>query len=279
MATRKKTASKKKATSKKAMVKQSNKDLAVMSSFEEDADSGFEDMSQDDMVMPFLRCLQKTSPQCDEDESNYIEGAKPGQFYNTATQEVLDGPLTLVPCIYQRQFLEWKPRDEGGGLVGLRDEAYCMEHCDRDEGGRYITEEGNHVMDTRNHFCLLIDEEGNFNSVVISLTSTQIKKSKQWNTIARQIKLEKGDGSGVFTPPLCSHQYSMSSVAESNDKGSWKGVKFELEGMVQDEMVYAAARELASIVKAGEAKVDYSQSVESAAPSVEDGDGEEAEFE
>ena len=54
----------------------------------------------------------------------------------------------------------------------------------------------------------------------------------------------------VFTPPSFSHKYSMKTVQESNDRGTWFGWNItNLGPLGQDEMFfYEAAKEFASTV-------------------------------
>jgi hypothetical protein len=41
-------------------------------------------------------------------------------IYNTVANEAYDGEkgILLVPCYYNRRYVEWKPREAGGGYVG-----------------------------------------------------------------------------------------------------------------------------------------------------------------
>ena len=59
--------------------------------FGDDVSKGFENMTQDDMALPFVRILGKLSPQVTDGDAKYIEGAKPGNIYNTVTSELYDG--------------------------------------------------------------------------------------------------------------------------------------------------------------------------------------------
>ena len=55
--------------------------------FGDDLQKGFENMTQEDMALPFVRILGQLSPQVTEGDAKYIEGAKPGMIYNTVTGE------------------------------------------------------------------------------------------------------------------------------------------------------------------------------------------------
>jgi len=247
---------------KKEVAEKQNTNLSIMN-MEEDASQGFEQMGQDDFVMPFLRILQKTSPAVDEDDPEYIENAKPGMFINTATKELFEAPVSVVPCAYERTFLEWEPNQ--GGLVGTvsKDDALKLP---KDESGRGITDAGNEVFDTRNHFMLLLTDNGP-QPVLMSFKSTQIKKSKTWNTVASNLRIDGKNGK--FMPPLFSHIYQLDSVTESNDHGTWKGS--QLIGsptLIEDPELYIAAKEFSEMVSKGEAKVDHEANTETgSAPS------------
>ena len=62
-----------------------------VSLFGNDLSKGFENMTQDDLALPFIRILGQLSPQVTQGDAKYIEGAKPGMIYNTVTSELYDG--------------------------------------------------------------------------------------------------------------------------------------------------------------------------------------------
>ena len=67
------------------------KESGSLALFGDDAAKGFENMTQDDMALPFVRILGQLSPQVTDGDAKYIEGAKPGMIYNTVTSELYDG--------------------------------------------------------------------------------------------------------------------------------------------------------------------------------------------
>ena len=84
--------------------------LVLASAFEEDARDRFAGMNQEDFALPFLRLLTNTSP-----EVGAIDGALPGMIYNSVTGQLYDGKkgITVIPCAYVRQYIEWAPRGSG----------------------------------------------------------------------------------------------------------------------------------------------------------------------
>ena len=82
--------------------------------FEQDAGQGLEGADKDSFAIPYLVVLQPMSPPVAE---GTLEGAKPGLFLNSVTQELLT-EIDLVPVAFQRRFLLWAPRKLGGGFKG-----------------------------------------------------------------------------------------------------------------------------------------------------------------
>jgi len=56
------------------------KDSGSMALFGDDAAKGFENMTQEDMALPFVRILGQLSPQVTDGDAKFIEGAKPGMI-------------------------------------------------------------------------------------------------------------------------------------------------------------------------------------------------------
>ena len=87
------------------------KDTGSIALFGDDAAKGFENMTQEDMALPFVRILGQLSPQVTEGDGKYIEGAKPGMIYNTVTSELFDGKkgIKIIPCYYKNCLLYTSP--------------------------------------------------------------------------------------------------------------------------------------------------------------------------
>ena len=95
--------------------KKKNTDVALASMFEEDANTGLDNMGTEDMALPFLRILAQLSPEVNKRDAKYIEGAEAGMILNTVTKQVYDGEegINIVPCYYKREYIEWSDRGEG----------------------------------------------------------------------------------------------------------------------------------------------------------------------
>lgn len=246
--------------SKKDIKEASDKNLPMAFDMENDAGAGFENVDKDTFVVPRIAVLQSNSPQVDDEKPEYIDGARAGMLFNTATSEVYDGKagLKAIICSYTRKFIEWADRVDGGGIQNIWSpaEAANIETEKRPEknGNKdWVVGTNNNLEDTREHAVIITVEGQDPFPALMSFTSTQIKKSKAIMTQMNQIKMA-GKGGSKFTPPLFAHEWHLTTVGESNKHGDWKGYKLERIGFVQDAEMYAFAKDFADQVKAGEVK-------------------------
>ena len=82
--------------------------------FEADANQGAQNISQEDLALPFLKVLGQLSPEVNKRDAKYVEGAEPGKIINTVTNELFD-EIQIVPCHYKRQYIEWQDRGTSTG--------------------------------------------------------------------------------------------------------------------------------------------------------------------
>ena len=68
-----------------------NKGTGSVALFGNDLDQGFENVTQDDTSLPYVRILGQLSPQVTDGDAKYIDGAKPGMIFNNVTNEIFDG--------------------------------------------------------------------------------------------------------------------------------------------------------------------------------------------
>lgn len=250
--------------------------LAVASAddYAADAGGGLEGATAESFAIPFLSVLQKGSPQVDETSGVAIDGAKAGMLFENVTGRMYSGKdgVLVVPCAYRRVFLRWGPRGgEGAGFKGelsaddvaiMRDKGEIKEL----EGRLYVPlpdgsineKKCDRVADTRNHYCLIVDETtGEWTTALLSLTSTQIKKSKMLASMISSRKVKTT--AGMIQPASWASVIRVSTVPESNDKGSWFGVRFETHGglLSPTSEWYRAGREFNGLVAKGTVVTKY----------------------
>lgn len=262
---------------KKKQVATKKDQLPANIDFGNDFGAGMENVDESSFAIPFLRVLQSNSPQVNEDEPEYIEGAKAGMFFNTVTNQLFDGRnkgVVFLACAFKRAFIHWGPRgaDEGG----FKGEMSPEEAAKLEANGTVVNEKGRLVYpkddgtvdskkcdflsDTRSHFGLIIHDDGLPERVLLALSSTQIKKSKQLMTMLNNVKVTTKNG--MQTPPTWLSRIRLKSVPESNSEGNWYGVKVELDGQIDTQELYNAGREFSQLVQKGEVKVNYNEAEE-----------------
>jgi hypothetical protein len=255
-------------TTKMTKKEQDVQNLAIIGSFEQDAGMGTENIEAADQAMPFLRPLQKMSPQVDEDNPGYVDGAKAGMFYNTATERLYD-TIKFLPVYYERCYIEWAPREQGGGFLGKLTpiEAKAL-GITRGEDGKDYFANGNQAADTRELTVILINDDGTYDPAVISMASSQVKASRKLMTQLNSVRVSGANG--MFAPPMFANQVILNSTSESNDHGTWKGIAFTLDGFVADQDAYMTAKGLYDAVKGGSKSANYNEGEEVAVASVSD---------
>ena len=234
------------------VAKKEKSDVALTSMFEQDQAGGMDQMGQGDFAMPFLRVLGQLSPEVNERDAKYVEGAKAGMIFNTVTKQAYDGVegVNVIPCGYKREYVEWSDRGEGTSApVAIHSVASGIIN-DATRGADYKDRlpSGNYLENTASYFVMLPDMQ----QALITMKSTQLKVSRSWNSMMNSIKLQGKNG--LFTPAAYSHVYKLSTVQQSNDKGTWFGWNIEKVGPVQDKNLYEAAKQFASSVTNVEVK-------------------------
>jgi hypothetical protein len=198
-----------------AVVEQ-NKAPAVAEGFEGLA-TGFELMTPDNLVIPFITILQGLSPQMET-----VEGARLGHILNTGTNELLGQAVNFVGVRVDHAFMEWKPNR--GGLAGRHQPnspvvADLLKGVGGDRFAKLINEKGNQIVDTWYLFGVIADD--NLKPMgygCLAFKSTGIKAyNKWWNYAGTLMEREN--------LPIMAVCYKWTVWKEKNDKGeffSWK---------------------------------------------------------
>ena len=228
--------------------------LAV-NTFEADANQGAQNISQEDLALPFLKILGQLSPEVNKRDGKYVEGAEPGKIINTVTNQLFDH-VDVIPCHYKRQYIEWQDRGQSTGApVAIHDaDSDIISQTTRDKSYKDRLPNGNYLDNTANHFVLQLGDTPQ--SALISMKSTQLKVSRKWNSMMMGLKMQGKNG--LFTPPTYSHIYKLKTVQMSNDKGTWFGWDVEKVGPVTDKGIYDMAKSFAISVGKGEIEAKHS---------------------
>ena len=229
-------------------------DVALASMFEADANVGM-NMGAEDLALPFLRILAQLSPEVNKRDAKYVEGAEAGMIFNTVTKQAYDGEkgINIIPCYYKREYVEWSDRGQGTSAPVAIHAANSgiIKQSKRDASYKDRLDNGNYLENTASYFVLTEDMQ----TALISMKSTHLKVSRNWNAMMASIKLQGKNG--LFTPAAYSHVYNLKTVEQSNDKGTWFGWSVEKVGPVQDKAMYESAKSFADSVSTGDVKAKH----------------------
>lgn len=229
-----------------------------------DANLGNENVGQDDVTIPRLKIAQALSPEIKKQKAEYIDGAEEGCVFNSATREVLKQPFLLVPVHYARRYIEWVPREKGGGLVNAGHTEAILDQCDRSEKGDYVLPNGNEIVVTPEHFVIVVREDGTYENAVLSMSGSKAKISRNLNTVIRNVKVKNPATGRVVNPARFYSCFKVSTVMETNDQGDFFNWKFEAAGATINipevgQEVYVAAREFHSLIQSGAVKAEQEE--------------------
>jgi hypothetical protein len=209
-----------------------------------------------EMQIPFVRVAQSLSPQLNKKKAEYIEGLELGDAYNNVSGEKWAGEegLMVVPCFQTTKYLEFVPREQGGGFRGEIDPNDPILQRTTRNGGKELLPTGNELVKSDQHFCLVVGEDGMTQPVVVDMKSTQLKVSRRWKTNIAMRKMKHPTTGKVITPPLIATIWKLKTVEESNDKGDFYNWSVEVVGNVEDHNLLMEAKAFRDSVVKGEVK-------------------------
>lgn len=222
--------------------------------------TGFEQTTGADLTVPFVSVLQALSPAVTDEEP---EGARPGMLINSVTRELYDADKGIVfqPAYYETTYVEWIPREDGGGRVGNHDKESdvvrdAIADNDGNRFGRLKVGE-NDLIETTYCYGNILEDDGDevLGFACLTFTSTKLKVWKNFHTAMFTLK---------GRPPIFANRVRVSSKKEKNDHGTFFNFKVEpFNTTFRDSLIppsspmLAEGAELHRMVKEGLAVVNY----------------------
>ena len=210
--------------------------------YEGDAHAGFENVKTSSLALPILKLLQNGSGEAQKRNQNYVEGAEPGMFLNTVTKKLYDGAkgIEVIPCHYKLEYQEWADFGTGSGRPeNIFDANSDILSKTKNENGKDRLENGNYIQTVGQHYVLIRDGNSTENAL-ISMSSSQGKVSRKWNSMMMSITLDGKNG--PYTPPSFSHKYRLTSVLNSGKGNQWYGYNVTKVGPVEEPALYERAK-------------------------------------
>ena len=210
--------------------------------YEGDAHAGFENVKTSSLALPILKLMQNGSGEAQKRNQNYVEGAEPGMLLNTVTKKLYNGAegIEVIPCHYKLEYQEWADFGTGSGRPeNIFDANSDILSKTKNEMGKDRLENGNYILTVGQHFFLILDGISTENAL-ISMSSSQGKISRKWNSMMMSITLDGKNG--PYTPPSFSHKYRLTSVLNSGKGNQWYGYNVIKVGPVEEPALYERAK-------------------------------------
>ena len=172
-----------------------------------------------------------------------LKGAEPGMLLNTVTKTLYDGAegITVIPCHYKLEYQEWADFGTGSKRPEniFPDNSDILSKTTKDGMGKDRLPNGNYILTVGQHYCLVVNGDS-VERALISMSSSQGKISRKWNSMMMQITLNGKNG--PYTPPSFSHMYKLSTVLNTGKGNQWYGYAITKVGPVEDEKLYETAK-------------------------------------
>lgn len=221
--------------------------------FTKAAGAGTNSIDESVLGLPFIKIIQKGSPEFDETHRDYatkrIEGCRPGDILFAPRRLILQRPVEVIPVAQHTCYTEWKSPQEGKGFVGhqttsiISDPRYSRGHPDSKEKNKeYLTVNGHkHELIYTIYVAVLFKHEGQWKKGLIDFSSTQLKAARQWTKSLLNVRLP--DMPEVKAPIFAS-QWKLATKAEQNAQGGWFGWDIQFDKVlnaVEDEALLTQA--------------------------------------
>lgn len=218
-----------------------------------DIDMGKENISQQDMDIPRLKLIQGLSK-----ELQLYDDLRPGHFFHTATETIFDEPFRVVPIYFDRQYILWRPLEDGGGILARASDGVHWSpsrgeftvKLDRKDGGHQVTwklaptiqESGLANWGTLNpndtnsppaatlmyNFLLAFPDYPDLMPAVLTFQRSSIKIGRKFMTKLKTVRT-----------PLFGSVFELSSVDDHNSANQdFKNISMVGAGLVTDPVMY-----------------------------------------
>jgi len=226
-----------------------------------------------ELQIPFIRVAQGTSPQLKKSESKYIPNLRQGDIFNTVSQQIWDGEegITVIPCFQTTVYPEFTPGEQGGGYLGTRSPDDPDLTRTTRVGAKEFLPNGNEVINSDQHYCLILGDDGIFDFAIIDFKSTGLKVSRNWKTQIAMYKVRHPKTGEMKTPALFATAWKLRVIEESKvvdgEKRTWYNWAVSRVGLVEDKSLRDSAQEFRRQIMEGEARaVSEDELVSNSAP-------------
>ena len=231
--------------------------------YADDLGAGTENMTSEDVGIPWLALMQPLSPEVQTEGSE----VKAGMWINRGSGEVFVMGAIFVPALTQHEFVEWSSKDPSGAAPVARHaiDSDVVVRVRRDQPFGEYTHPDNPehpLVETFTVFGINVNEEGIGIPSVVAFSSTHIRAYKDFVLRARSIVIPLPNGQKITNLPLFSHKYRFTSKRIEKRPHTWwiPQISFadpagaEKSRLLPTDVLYQQAKQLREAINAGTAK-------------------------
>ena len=165
--------------------------------------------------------------------------------------------------MFQSKYIHWASLDTGTGapiaMYSAGDPNIPKTERSAEDNKDYVVSgSGDYIDKTAQHYVVVLNDDGSYTTALISMKSTQLKKSKKWNSMILSQTMKDKNGKS-FDPPSYAYVYRLKTVDEENSKGKWSGWDISLEGVVENAEAYQRAKSFEKSIAEGEVTVKHTE--------------------
>ena len=109
-----------------------------------------------------------------------------------------------------------------------------MNNTVRGEDNKYYTNDntGNYIEETANYFVLIIGGKGETSQAVVSMKSSQLTPSRNWNSKMKNLKIQNSKGGIFYSSDVVSFIFTLKTEKTKNGDKTWYKWKVEVDSML-----------------------------------------------
>lgn len=146
--------------------------------------TGLEGLGADDISMPWLRIAAKNTDAAIEGSTDYIDGLKPGYFFNTLSKKVYGNSLKLIALRYFKSYAEHTAAQDGDFVRTVP----ASEVAKLTRVGTNYPLAGGHVVKESLNYLVALPEDPEAGILRFSLGPGAYKHVKNWNALMLSAK-------------------------------------------------------------------------------------------
>jgi hypothetical protein len=224
-----------------------------------DSGRGSEEIKSDDMSTPILKILHQLSPECNANDSKYVENAKPGMIYAKGLGTLTDGQegVDIIVAHVQTRYPEWQEMGDTAAPP-VTTHLSIPEDAQEERNGKYRLSNGNYIEKTAYFYVVVLGDEPR--PAVITMRSSNLTPARELNQLIKNLRFK--DDKGVYNPAAYAAVYNLKTVGKTAGSKSWHVYKPSMARALdvakkEDADLYLMAQELQKSVAKGAAKPEY----------------------